>query len=375
MSMGNTTNNFAPMLRGLCLVAVCALWAPAAFADPCPPNQPAGITNCVFTTEAAITDTTCGGNRGAASCTAGEFVVNPSVESNTIISCNNGEVLTGLDIVVGLSNNNADRYNIGFFVGQIGNDPAATTAGNICSAAVFPTTPAPWFNAGAPGAACGDYSSANSATTETLNDVTGITVTCVRDANNHLLVPFLLTYQQNNNAACTGAADVAPGNSAKCNKGNLPVTNVTVNPVADLSVVKTIESIDLGVVTFNLVISNAGPDPADLAAYSDTVVPLFTNVAASCGGETGGAACGSQPTVGAYDAMAGTLVSGTVGTLPSGGSVTLQITGDFTPGATDAFCNDGAIDTPAGTVDLDTSNNTSEVCSTLPVKLEKFEVK
>jgi len=96
----------------------------------------------------------------------------------------------------------------------VGNDPAANTAGNICSVATFPTTPLPWFSANSN--VCGDYKKAGN----TVNRVDEIKVVCQGDATGNLRVPYTLTYQQNTGGAtCTGPADVKNDSPSKCNKG------------------------------------------------------------------------------------------------------------------------------------------------------------
>jgi trimeric autotransporter adhesin len=166
-------------------------------------------------TTSALNDQTCAGFRsGSLTCTAGEFTVAPvfSASPGTPPFCIAGQSFSFL-VDLGLSGTNADRYNIGFFVGQQGNDPRETTAGNICSVATFPLTPSPWVNLN--GDACGDYLAAGNQVT-TVNQ---IKVVCAGDSAGALQVPYVLTYWQNSGNTCTGPSDVINGAPSKCNAG------------------------------------------------------------------------------------------------------------------------------------------------------------
>ena len=314
-------------------------------------------------TVTALQDTTCVGNRfgTALTCNAGEFTVGTTLSSPTTGSCVHGSSFA-VDVIVSLSGSNTDRQDIGFFIGQQGNDPKATTAGNICSAATFPTSPLPWKDndsVAQPGDTCGDFAGGGSATPT----IQSMKVLCDPDAGGNLQVPYVLVYSQNNGIVCTGA-----GNVAKCNAGIASFTNVTVTNAADLSIVKTAPVVDksTGTITYSLLISNAGPDAADGATYDDMLPVGASGILASCGSPTSGAVC-ANPNV------SGTDVSGTVPTLPNGGSVTITITAIFPPG-TLGVSNTGTVAAPARTIDPNLGNNSSSIESSLPVKLQSFDV-
>lgn len=165
----------------------------------------------------ALQDTTCAGSRvgSALGCTAGEFTVGASFTGapGTPTFCNVGETIT-LNASLSLSGSNADRYNIGFFVGQNQNSPTATSG--TCSAAIFPTSPAPFTNFDTSnGTACGDYVAGGVSTPLVQN----IKVVCASTAGSDLTIPYVLTYQQNKNQVCTSAADVTSSSGSKCNSG------------------------------------------------------------------------------------------------------------------------------------------------------------
>ena len=148
----------------------------------------------------ATKDLTCAGFRQSTdlNCTAGEFTVSPtfSAAPGTPPFCIAGQAFN-FQIDLRLSGSNANRFDIGFFVGQNGNDPRLSTSGNICSVATFPnnTSPevTPWYNAD--GNACGDYTAAGDYT-QTINE---IKVVCqsTGTATSDLAIPYVVTYRQN----------------------------------------------------------------------------------------------------------------------------------------------------------------------------------
>ena len=82
----------------------------------------------------ALQDTTCAGNRSGQeqNSTAGEFTVGATFTAapGSPAFCTAGEVFI-FDASLSLSGSNADRYDMGFFVGQQNNTPQAMTAGKF----------------------------------------------------------------------------------------------------------------------------------------------------------------------------------------------------------------------------------------------------
>ncbi|MFC4820186.1 DUF6923 family protein [Dokdonella ginsengisoli] len=125
---------------------------------------------------------------------------------------------------------------------------------------------------------------------------------------------------------------------------------------ADLSIVKTGPAAvaSNAAISYTLLITNNGPSPANGASYSDAVPAGITGITASCGGELGGAACVTQPTV------TGNTVAGTVGTLPSSGSVLVTINGTAPQGPL-TLSNAATVTPPPGVNDPDPSDNQDDV--------------
>lgn len=235
-------------------------------------------------TTSAVKDLTCAGARfgSAMSCNASDFSVAPifSAAPGTAPFCVAGQEFSFV-VDVRLYGNNAERYDIGFFVGQQGNDPALATGGNLCSVATFPTSPSPWIDADNNGAnTCGDFSAKSDITT-TVNE---IKVICDADSAGALQIPYVLTYSQNKGALCTGPADLTVTNGTKCNKDTASVSGtVAVFSGAYVDVTKqTTPDGDGQPFTFTatgpdgskviaLTAANLTPTSATGGTYSDTI--------------------------------------------------------------------------------------------------------
>jgi uncharacterized repeat protein (TIGR01451 family) len=102
--------------------------------------------------------------------------------------------------------------------------------------------------------------------------------------------------------------------------------------------------------TYTIVVSNAGPQAADGAIFSDPAVTGLSKASVSCGSASGGAQCPTSPTV-------AQLQSGiSIPLLPANGSVTFTVGATVTaPNGT--VSNTASVATPVGTTDPDTANN------------------
>ncbi|HEY9036407.1 MAG TPA: hypothetical protein VIM96_06790 [Pseudomonadales bacterium] len=224
-------------------------------------------------------------------CNAGEFTVNPvfSAAPGSPPFCAIGSFF---DVVVevNLSGSNTDRQDIGFFVGQAGNDPGNT--GGQCSVATFPTTSAPvppnpnaWTNND--GDACGDYIGGANATTR----INQIRVDCRASTAGFLEVPYLLTYWQNNGNVCIAesatAGNVVSGSKSKCNKGVAEVSGVVaVNAGAWVDITKATNPGGQSQ-AFNYtatITSTSDPNPKVVARVGSTYYPA--TIAAASGSTT-----------------------------------------------------------------------------------------
>lgn len=147
----------------------------------------------------------------------------------------------------------------------------------------------------------------------------------------------------------SGVNDPNPGNNQD------EAGTVIGAPTADLAVVKTGPATvgTGGAISYTVIVSNAGPDAANGAVFSDPVPAGITAVTASCGGPTGGAVCGPVN-------VSGNLVTSTITTLPAGGSVSFTI-GGTAPATVTSLSNTAGVQPPPGTLDPDPSDNEDTV--------------
>jgi uncharacterized repeat protein (TIGR01451 family) len=143
-----------------------------------------------------------------------------------------------------------------------------------------------------------------------------------------------------------GVTDPVSGN-------NVATDTNPANTQADLAIAKSgpASVVSNGAVSYTLVVSNAGPAAANGAVVTDAAVSNFVVSTVSCGAATGGAVCPVSPTV--PQLQAGLVIP----TLPSGGSVTLTVTG--TAGASGSITNVATVAPPVGISDPVPGNNSS----------------
>ncbi len=180
----------------------------------------AGLAQAQTASVTGLTDQACVGTRAGnnRSCTANDLAASISFtqpSATAIASCVAGQVLT-LDAIATLQSGSPDRYNIGLFTGQTGNDPRVNNAAAQCSLGVFPTTPAPFSNLGGVNStACGDFLGSSTATLQ----ITGIKATCLpATGTNQLGIPYVLAWDNQASGACT-VPDLTASTNSKCNVG------------------------------------------------------------------------------------------------------------------------------------------------------------
>lgn len=134
-------------------------------------------------------------------------------------------------------------------------------------------------------------------------------------------------------------------------------------PAANLGITKTdgVTSVNAGgAVSYTIVVSNAGPNAANNAVFTDPAVANLTVTGVTCGSAAGGAAC-PAPASTTVALMQGSGI--VIPTLPSGGSVTFTVTG--TAGASGSIANTAIITAPAGTTDPVPGNNSATDTNTI----------
>ncbi len=152
--------------------------------------------------------------------------------------------------------------------------------------------------------------------------------------------------------ACDGATDGAPGLLSNLTPDTTPPMCIA----ADLAVtmVDGGGTIAPGTsVTYTIVVTNLGPNPATGASLGDSLGGDFAGDTWTCAG----AAC---------PAAAGTgNLSATLGTLRAGASVTFAVTAGVSPNATGTLSNTATVSPPAGITDGDPGNDSVTVTNPL----------
>lgn len=135
-------------------------------------------------------------------------------------------------------------------------------------------------------------------------------------------------------------------------------------PAADLSIVKSsaINLIQLGLIQYTLVVSNAGPSAVTGAVVTDNFPTSLSNILWSCVG-IGGGACAANGT-----GNISQLVD-----LPVGASVVFAITANVTLPLPNAIVNTATVAPPSGVTDPVPGNNSSTVNDVIVIFADGFE--
>ena len=185
------------------------------------------------TTITALTNQSCAGTRSATNllCTANDFTASATFtqpSASALASCRAGEILP-LNILATITSQQAQRYDVGIFLGEHGNAPNLNDATATCSLGVFPTSPdPPYYNDD--GDTCGDYRKASTSNLTILD----VNVKCLpAPGTNYLGIPYVVVFDNQPAGATCSAAKITAGTSSKCTMGIGPeqatVVDLTVN--------------------------------------------------------------------------------------------------------------------------------------------------
>ncbi|HEV8552323.1 MAG TPA: IPTL-CTERM sorting domain-containing protein [Casimicrobiaceae bacterium] len=155
-----------------------------------------------------------------------------------------------------------------------------------------------------------------------------------------------------NTASVAAPAGVTDANGAN-NQATDTDSVIVVASSADLTVTKTngASTVTSGAVTtYTIVVSNAGPQPADGAVVTDPAVAGLSKTSVACGNASGGAVCPGSPTVAQ---LQGGLA---IPALPAGGSVTFSVVTSVTA-TKGSVSNSASVAPPAGVTDANSGNN------------------
>jgi uncharacterized repeat protein (TIGR01451 family) len=147
-----------------------------------------------------------------------------------------------------------------------------------------------------------------------------------------------------------GVTDPNPGNNSATDSD--PIT-----PVADLSIVKSdgVSTVTPGNgVTYTIVVSNAGPSPANGAIVNDVLPATLLGATWTCVG-AGGGTCTASGSGNINDSV----------NLPAGASVTYTLTATLNASASGSLVNTATVSAPPGVTDPNPSNNSSTDTDTI----------
>jgi uncharacterized repeat protein (TIGR01451 family) len=222
------------------------------------------------------------------------------------------------------------------------NGPGAVAGAAVTDSFPAAVTSVSWSCSASAGGSCGAASgSGNIAQTVSLPPGGTATYTAVASTN----------------AAATGtlsntATVAVPAGMTDPASANNSATDIdTLLPAADLSITKSdgrTTASPAQVITYTIVVFNAGPNAANGATVTDTVPASLTGAAWTCAGANGG----TCTPVGAGS------INDTVTTLPMNGSVTYTLTGTVSPNPSN-LRNTATVAVPAGMGDPSPANNTA----------------
>ena len=220
---------------------------------------------------------------------------------------------------------------------------------NVSNARVQDALPAPlagftWTcTASGAGAACGTAAGSGS-----------IDALVTLPAGTHATFTVSGTVPTGTTAALVNTATVTPpAGVSDPVLGNNSATSTLGTTVADVAIAKSGPASvgSNGAPSYTLVVTNHGPAAANGAVVTDPAVANFNATTVSCGTAIGGAVCPASPTV--PQLQAGLAIP----VLPSGGSVTLTVSG--TAAVSGTIANVATVAPPAGVTDPTPGNNSS----------------
>ena len=206
----------------------------------------------------------------------------------------------------------------------------------------------------------GGASCANSSGVSTVSELVGlpvggtVTYTLTGTLSASTIVPVI------NSATIT-----APAGANDPNLTNNSSTDTdTLDPVADLSITKSVDkstALPGDVLTYTIVVGNAGPSDITDAVVNDIVPGVVLGASWTCTPSAGGTCDQPGP-------VAGNIA--TTVDLAVGGSVTFTLTGTIAPAATGTLVNSATIAAPSGSIDSNPTNNSASASTAIDPKAD-----
>jgi hypothetical protein len=218
----------------------------------------------------------CAGDRdvGSLVCTSNDITI-ADITVTSAGSCIAGTTVN-LDMTVNLQVGANQRYNVGVFIagdGKRADISAANGGSSSCSVFSTPFSPLPFNNVD--GNACGDIAGSNTVASVNL---TNVPVLCQADINGFLVLPAVVTWENNAGTATSCQAPVSQwvqaGTKAKCN-----VSTTTSTPVVVLGSITINKTTAGGNGTFNYTGTGTGITPFAITTVGGTGTNAIGNLA------------------------------------------------------------------------------------------------
>jgi uncharacterized repeat protein (TIGR01451 family)/fimbrial isopeptide formation D2 family protein len=289
----------------------------------------------------------CAGDRFGSDlvCTAGDVsITGIATAPGSPTKCTGGSTYTvDLDITVNFST--PDRWDVGIFLSEDGNDPQILTTNggaSSCSTSVLPLT-SPFLDLDSNGGTdtCGDGNGAiNGGAGSGVLRMSNVPVACLATplSNGNLFIPFVVSWDNQSSpsgATCTSIADPVPNTKSKCN-----APDGTVAAEVQYGTIETIVLPDItkddGVSTvvagdstsYTVVITNTTGADLDGAIFKDPAVTGLTIDSLDCAA-SGGATCPASLSIGV---MQGGGIQ--LPLMPNGSALTFTIDATVDPATT-----------------------------------------
>lgn len=288
-----------------------------------------------------------GGNLG---CTAQDVSITGMQVVGGPASCTGGaSIVVDLDVTVNFASPN--RWDIGIFLSQDGQDPSMTIANggsSSCKVSVLPLM-APFLNLDNDG--CGDGNgSINGGTSAGVLRITGVTVPCQsRLSSGKLYIPFVVTWDNQaspSGQTCSSNLDPVPNTKSKCNAPTVDQQSVAVVVLPNITKSDLVTNITPGDSTsYTITVTNTTGILLDTASGNAAVFkdPAVANLAVSsvsCAA-SGGATCPTAPSLSVFNMQAASGV--TIPSMPSGSSVVFTVNAQLTGNPTGTLVNTATV--------------------------------
>jgi uncharacterized repeat protein (TIGR01451 family) len=278
-------------------------------------------------------------------CTAGDVSITGMAVIGDTTSCIGGSPVT-LDLQLTVNFAVPDRWDIGIFISNDGNDPQIMVANGgaaSCAVSVLPNS-SPFLDLDGPTDTCGDGNGTiGGGSGSGIHYMNNVTVPCqsLAGAGGNLYIPFVVSWDNQKTppgTVCTSNADPVPNTKSKCNSPTIVQGSVAVVVMPTITKTDNKTTLFSGDTTnYTVTINNSTGATLSGAVFTDPVVTGIAANSVSCSA-SGGASCPTSSTVAE---MQGAGI--TIPDMPVDGSVTFTIGATLTGSPGDTRTNTATV--------------------------------